>query len=205
MSLHRFIATPIAASPVLNALQAHLVARSGNENNDDASDVIEIPFEQYYGIGTFPIKTTDKLYREIIIQACKEKYGFDLTPYYYPETKDGEAISSSPNIQLFDVTDLTARASAQHNNRFKLKMLRLKEHNDNSHSSYFYIFIRPIQIAVIVGIIGYCMYRMYINEMRLLDEEENVMPREEQEESRYRPSDTGRKTVPNPFQWIVWE
>lgn len=177
MPLHHFIATPVAESPVYDALTAHVQAREKAADNKGASQGIEIPFEQYYGIGTFPINTSDKLYKDAIIKSCLERYDFDLTPYYYPDAsvKGG---SSSQVPHLFDVTDLTATKSHVHRQRFRRNMYYLQVQNQNSHSSYFYIFIRPIQIIVITGLIGYALYLAALYQYGAFMDEE--APQEEQ-------------------------
>ena len=177
MPLHHFIATPIAKSPVYDKLMAHVQAQSDSSDDKDAVQKIEIPFEKFYGIGTFPVNTTDELYRDAIIKACRELYDFDLTPYYYPNV-EGSDSSNDKKQHLFDVTDLTASKSQMHRQSFKRDMHKLREHNRNSHSSYFYIFIRPVQILVIAGLLGYALY------LAALYEYGNAFPEDEPQESQ---------------------
>ena len=152
---------------------AHIQAPQNGSDGNATVQKIEIPFELYYGIGSFPIKTTDKLYKDEIIAACLQRYGFDLTPYYYPADSDGDN-TKGQEIHLFDVIDLTARDSHLSQQRFKRKMRNLREFNANSHSSYFYIFIRPIQILLIAALLGYALYLASVYEYGDADDEDEA-------------------------------
>ena len=168
--MHRFIATPCAGSEILDPLMAHIGAVQAVPV--EAGD-IELRFECYYGIGTFPVHPSDAMYRDEIIRSCMNRYGFDLTPYYYPE-------GGGDVVHLFDVTDLTARRSEEHSQRFRHDMLSLHAMNRTSHSPYFYIFIRPIQILVIVGLI----YVLYLYLYSIYDYREDFQEEAGQEETR---------------------
>ena len=173
MPQHHFKATPVKGTPAAEALLNHI--RKGQADVEGAAQPnqdVQLSFERYYGIGTFPVETSDELYRDEIISACQQKFGFDLSPYYYPTAANGE---TTERPQLFYVTDQTAQQHHQHRQRFKRDMNQLNYSNRHSHSSYFYIFIRPIQIMLIAGLIGYALYLSYKNELRMADEQEEQM------------------------------
>lgn len=188
MSLHRFIAVPTTDSPVMDAFNAVLqpaaveaaVATEEGDAAEPEEPAIEIPFERYFGIGTFPVKSTDTLYVQDIIQACKKLYGIDLTPYYYPQ---GKTEAGGAPARLFDVTDLTAKEDHERRDQFRQEMHQHKNIQKRSHSPYFYLFIRPIQILIILGLLGYALYRFSeYNYDRYMDETERQDERQEEEE-----------------------
>lgn len=184
MPLHRFIATPTPGTPATEALLKHIGQGADcADGNTDREPAVQLSFERYYGIGTFPVETSDELYRDDIIGSCRQKYGFDLTPYYYPHPAGANAEGES---NLFRVTDLTARQQHQRRLRFKQDMNQLHYNRRHSHSSYFYIFIRPIQIMLIAGLVGYALYLSYKNEARMLDaQDEPIEQRDERYDEQY--------------------
>lgn len=177
MPIHRFRATPIAGTPAAEALLNYLGQGHDAAEGNRGLDSVQLSFERYYGIGTFPVETSDALYRDDIISSCQQQFGFDLTPYYYPDPAAGDAEAA---CNMFAVTDLTAHQSRQRRQRFKQDMSQLHYHKRHSHSSYFYIFIRPIQIMLIAGLVGYALYLSYKNEARMLDDQDE--PREQRDQ-----------------------
>ena len=194
MALHRFIATPIADSPIFDlfrpeAEEAGTAPAPGQtaEGDEAASQdaeaempEVQIPFERYYGIGSFPSRTTDALYVDEIIKACKATYGIDLTPYYYPDAE-----RTATPTHLFDVTDLTAQADNQQREQFRQDWHQLKQTNRKTHTSFFYIFVRPIQILVIIGIFGYMVYLSVVHGYFAPQQDDELQQDAQQEEEQY--------------------
>ncbi|MCR5820909.1 MAG: hypothetical protein K6F94_08220 [Bacteroidaceae bacterium] len=171
----------------------------------------ELHFKKYFGIGTFPLKSPDKIYKDEIISSLeecemhcsiKDENVEPDTVCLYMTSKSGSSCYVQDGItkeqiiesvkagwangmSLFDVIDETVEKEEKEKNRGLVtkkqeKHLRPKE----THSAYFYIFVRPVQIILILMAVGYVLSLAYRREMR------QRQLREEQEiEQMMSPSD----------------
>ena len=164
----------------------------------------EVLFKKYFGIGTFPIKSTDKLYHDEIIASISEceiqpipkveveNEGEEENPdaptvalvsqqgtccYMSEELTKDEVIEQikaawAQKQQLFDVIDETVAKEE------KKKILSKKQEKvlrpTDRHSAYYYIFVRPVQIILILLAIGYLLMLAYRRELRQRQLEEQM-------------------------------
>lgn len=164
----------------------------------------EVLFKKYFGIGTFPLKSTDKLYHDEIIASINEceiqplpkvengNEGEEENPdaptvalvsqqgtccYMSEELTKDEVIEQiqaawAQEQQLFEVIDETVAKEE------KKKILSKKQEKDirpaDRHSAYYYIFVRPVQIILILLAIGYLLMLAYRRELRQRQIEEAI-------------------------------
>lgn len=164
----------------------------------------EVLFKKYFGIGTFPLKSTDKLYHDEIIASISEceiqplpkvenkNEGEEENPdaptvalvsqqgtccYMSEELTKDEVIEQiqaawAQEQQLFEVIDETVAKEE------KKKILSKKQEKDlrptDRHSAYYYIFVRPVQIILILLAIGYLLMLAYRRELRQRQIEEAI-------------------------------
>ena len=164
----------------------------------------EVLFKKYFGIGTFPLKSTDKLYHDEIIASISEceiqplpkveneNEGEEESPdaptvalvsqqgtccYMSEELTKDEVIEQiqaawAQEQQLFEVIDETVAKEE------KKKILSKKQEKDirptDRHSAYYYIFVRPVQIILILLAIGYLLMLAYRRELRQRQIEEAI-------------------------------
>lgn len=161
-------------------------------------------FRKYFGIGTFPLKSTDKLYHDEIIASISEceiqplpkveneNEGEEESPdaptvalvsqqgtccYMSEELTKDEVIEQiqaawAQEQQLFEVIDETVAKEE------KKKILSKKQEKDlrptDRHSAYYYIFVRPVQIILILLAIGYLLMLAYRRELKQRQIEEAI-------------------------------
>ena len=164
----------------------------------------EVLFKKYFGIGTFPLKSTDKLYHDEIIASISEceiqplpkveneNEGEEESPdaptvalvsqqgtccYMSEELTKDEVIEQiqaawAQEQQLFEVIDETVAKEE------KKKILSKKQEKDirptDRHSAYYYIFVRPVQIILILLAIGYLLMLAYRRELKQRQIEEAI-------------------------------
>lgn len=165
----------------------------------------EVLFRKYFGIGTFPLKSTDKLYHDEIIASLNEceiqplpkveneNEGEEESPdaptvalvsqqgtccYMSEELTKDEVIEQiqaawAQEQQLFEVIDETVAKEEE-----KKKILSKKQEKDlrptDRHSAYYYIFVRPVQIILILLAIGYLLMLAYRRELKQRQIEEAI-------------------------------